>query len=145
MLLLGVCFILYFLKLSNISENVQSFYKVSILKDFTKFTRKHLCRSIFFNKFAVLQPVTLFNKRLQCRCCLENFAKFTSDPRHQRQNIDPHHPRRIFLTHGNILWIDATHPTHAKIWPASPTNLSTHAHTIPTPPTLFRILARIRR
>ena len=82
MLLLGVCFILYFLKLSNISENVQSFYKVSILKDFTKFTRKHLCRSIFFNKFAVLQPVTLFNKRLQCKCCLENFAKITSDPRH---------------------------------------------------------------
>ena len=32
------------------------FYKKSVLKNFAKFTRKHLCQSLFFNKVAGLRP-----------------------------------------------------------------------------------------
>ena len=36
-----------------------AFYKKTVLKNFAMFTRKHLCRSLFFN---------FFKKRLQHRC-----------------------------------------------------------------------------
>ena len=39
-----------------------------ILKNFTKFTGKHLCYSLFFNKVAGLRPETLLKKRLWHRC-----------------------------------------------------------------------------
>ena len=35
------------------------FNKKSVLKNFTKFTGKHLCQSLFFNKVAGLRPATL--------------------------------------------------------------------------------------
>ena len=34
-----------------------AFYKKSVLRNFAKFTRKHLCQSLFFNKVAGLRPV----------------------------------------------------------------------------------------
>ena len=40
---------------------------------FAKFTGKHLCQSLFFNK---VRPATLLKKRLWHRCFLVNFAKF---------------------------------------------------------------------
>ena len=40
------------------------FYKKGVLKNFTKFTGKHLCQSLFFNKVAGLRPATLLKKRL---------------------------------------------------------------------------------
>ena len=40
------------------------FYEKNTLKDFVKFTRKHLCRSISSNKVAGLIPATLLKKRL---------------------------------------------------------------------------------
>ena len=52
------------------------FYKKSILKNFQKFTRKHLCQSLFFNKVADLRLVTLLKKRLWHRFFPVNFAKF---------------------------------------------------------------------
>ena len=39
-------------------------YKKVVFRNFTKFTRKHLCQSLFFNKVASLRPATLFKKRL---------------------------------------------------------------------------------
>ena len=33
-----------------------------VLKNFAKFTRKHLCRSLFFNKVAGLRPATLLKR-----------------------------------------------------------------------------------
>ena len=45
-------------------------------RSFTKFTGKHLCQSIFFNKVKGLRPATLLEKRLWHRCLLVNFAKF---------------------------------------------------------------------
>ena len=46
------------------------------LKYFAKFTGKHLCQSLFFNKVAGLRPATLLKKRLWYRCFPVNFAKF---------------------------------------------------------------------
>ena len=56
------------------------FYKKSTLKNFTKFTGKHLCQSIFFNKVAGLKPATLLKKRLWHRCFPVNFVKFLRTP-----------------------------------------------------------------
>ena len=38
--------------------------KNGVLENFAKFTGKHLCESLFFNKVAALSPVTLLKKRL---------------------------------------------------------------------------------
>ena len=46
------------------------------LKSFTKFTGKHLCQSLFFNKFAGLRATTLLKKRLWHRGFPVNFVKF---------------------------------------------------------------------
>ena len=39
------------------------FYKKSVFRNFTKFTGKRLCQSLFFNNVADLRPVTLLKKR----------------------------------------------------------------------------------
>ena len=47
--------------------------KKGVLKNFAKFTGKHLYQSLFFNKSAVLRPATLLKKRLaqvfSCEFC----------------------------------------------------------------------------
>ena len=48
--------------------------KKGVLKNFAKFTEKHLCQSLFFNK---VRPATLLKKRLWHRCFPVNFAKFS--------------------------------------------------------------------
>ena len=50
--------------------------KKVLLKNFTKFTGKHLYQSLFFNKVAGLRPATLLKKRLWHRCFPVNFVKF---------------------------------------------------------------------
>ena len=54
--------------------------KKGVLKNFAKFTVKHLCQSLFFNKVVGLRPATLLKKRLWQRCFLVNFAKFLRTP-----------------------------------------------------------------
>ena len=54
--------------------------KKGVLKNFTKFTGKHLCQSLIFNKLAVLRPATLLKKRLWHRCFPVNFVKFLRTP-----------------------------------------------------------------
>ena len=53
-------------------------------RNFSKFTGKHLCQSLFFNKVAGLTPflrsATLLKKRLWHRCLPVNFAKFLRTP-----------------------------------------------------------------
>ena len=51
--------------------------KKGILKNFTKFTGKHLCQSLFFNNVAGLRPATLFQRKLLHSCFPVNFAKFS--------------------------------------------------------------------
>ena len=40
--------------------------KKGVLRNFAKFTGKHLCRSLFFNKVAGLRPVTYFWSVFSC-------------------------------------------------------------------------------
>ena len=58
------------------SSRPKVFYKKGVLRNFAKFTRKHLHQSLFFNKVVRLRPATLYKKRLWHRCFPVNFAKF---------------------------------------------------------------------
>ena len=49
-----------------------------VLRNFAKFTRKHLCQSLFFKKVA--SPATLLKKRLWHRCFPVHFANFLRTP-----------------------------------------------------------------
>ena len=51
-----------------------------VLRNFAKFTGKHLCQSFFFNKVADLRPATLLKKRLWHRCFTVIFVKFLRTP-----------------------------------------------------------------
>ena len=55
---------------------LEVFCKKGVLKNLAKFTGKHLCRSLFFNKVADLRPATLLQKRLLHKCFPMNFEKF---------------------------------------------------------------------
>ena len=46
------------------SSRPEVFSKKGVLRYFTKFTGKHLCQSVFFNKVAGLRPATLLKKTL---------------------------------------------------------------------------------
>ena len=50
--------------------------KKGVLRNFAKFTGKHLCQSLFFNKVAGLRPASLLKKRHWHGCFPVNFAKF---------------------------------------------------------------------
>ena len=54
--------------------------KKDVLKNFAKFTGKHLYQSFFFNKVAHLRPATLLKKRLWHRCFPVTFVKFLKTP-----------------------------------------------------------------
>ena len=56
------------------------FCKKGVLRNFTKFTGKHLCQSLFFHKVAGLGPATLLKKRLWHRCFPVSFVKFLRTP-----------------------------------------------------------------
>ena len=49
--------------------------KKDILENFVKFTRKHLCWSLFFNKITDLQLAILLEKRLRHKCFPFEFCK----------------------------------------------------------------------
>ena len=62
------------------SSRPEVFCKKGVLRNFAKFTGKHLCQNLFFNKVAGLRPVTLLKKRLWHRCFPVNFVKFLRTP-----------------------------------------------------------------
>ena len=55
-------------------------FKKSVLRNFAKFTGKHLCQGLFLNKVEGLRPPTLLKIRLWHRCFPENLAKFLGTP-----------------------------------------------------------------
>ena len=59
----------------NWSSHQRCSMKKGVLRNFAKFTGKHLCQSLSFNKFAGWST-TLLKKRLRRRCFPVNFAKF---------------------------------------------------------------------
>ena len=56
------------------------FCEKGVLRNFSNFTGKHLCQSLFSNKVAGLKPATLLKKRLLHRAFPVNFAKFLRTP-----------------------------------------------------------------
>ena len=59
------------------SSHWQLFFKISALKNFAIFTRKHLFWSLFFNKVADLKVCNFIKKRLQHRRFPVNIARFS--------------------------------------------------------------------
>ena len=51
-----------------------------VLRNFAKFTGKHLCQSHFFKKVVGLRPATLLKRRLWHRCFPVIFANFLRTP-----------------------------------------------------------------
>ena len=68
----GMCIILEVKFGHDQKQPPEVFCKKVVLKNYTKFTKKHLCQSLFFNKVAGL---TLWH-----RCFSVNFAKFLRTP-----------------------------------------------------------------
>ena len=56
------------------------FCRKGALRNFSKFTGKHLCQSLYFNKVSGLGAETLLKKRLWHRCFPVNFVKFLRTP-----------------------------------------------------------------
>ena len=56
------------------------FCKKGVFKNFGKFTGKHLCQRLFFNKVTDLTPANLSEKSLWYRYFPMNFAKFLKTP-----------------------------------------------------------------
>ena len=49
--------------------------KKGVLKNFEKFTRKHLCQSVLFNRVADLRPATLLKRAQMAQMFLCEFCK----------------------------------------------------------------------
>ena len=64
----------------NRSSLPKVFCKKDALRNFAKFTGKHLRHSLSFNKVAGLRPATLLKERLWHRCFPVKFAKFLRTP-----------------------------------------------------------------
>ena len=62
------------------SSRLEVICRKRILRNFKKFTGKHLCQSFLFNKVAGLRTVTLLKKRFWYRCFPVNFSKFLKTP-----------------------------------------------------------------
>ena len=61
------------------SSRPEVFCEKGVLRNFAKFTGKHLYQSLFFNKVAGLRPATLFKKETlaQVFCC--EFCEISKD------------------------------------------------------------------
>ena len=55
-------------------------WKKGVLRNFAKFTGKHLCQSLFFQQGCRYQPTNLLKRRLWHRYFSVNFAKFLWTP-----------------------------------------------------------------
>ena len=77
-------------------------FRTKRIKNFAKFTVKHLCYSLFFNKVADLRPSTLLKKRRWHRCFHVDFAKFLRPPFFTEHlqwlllQFNSHHTKEIF-------------------------------------------------
>ena len=65
-------------KISEKYDEQEACYKKTVINNFTMFTGKHLCWSLFFNKNTGLEACNFIKKRLQHRCFLDYAAKFLS-------------------------------------------------------------------
>ena len=57
------------------SSHPEVFCKKGVVKNFAKFTGKHLCWSLFLNKVTGFKTATLLKERIQHKCFPVNFSK----------------------------------------------------------------------
>ena len=62
------------------TSHSQMFSKIGVSQNFTKFTGKHPCWSLLFNKVSGLQPANFLKNRLRHRCFSFNFSNFLKTP-----------------------------------------------------------------
>ena len=62
------------------SSHLRCSVRKGVLRNFAKFTGKHLCESLFFNKISGLRPAILFKKRFWHRYFPVNFSKSLTTP-----------------------------------------------------------------
>ena len=62
------------------SSRLKVFCKKGVLRNFAKFTGKHVCQSLFFNKVAGLRPANLLKIRLWHTFFPVNLPKFLRTP-----------------------------------------------------------------
>ena len=79
--------------------------KKGVVRNFTKFTGKHLCLSLFFIKAAGLRPATLLKKRLWHGCFPVNFVKFLRTPFFHRTPLVAASVSHLYLLY---LWTTAS-------------------------------------
>ena len=72
--------VFFYVNITCRSSRPYVFCKKNYYRNFTKFTGKHLCQSLFFNKVSGLRLATLFEKRLWHMCFPVNFVKFLRTP-----------------------------------------------------------------
>ena len=58
----------------------EGFFIESVMRNFAEFTRKYLCRNLFFDKVKLYRSATSIKASLFRSCSLENFAKFVRAP-----------------------------------------------------------------
>ena len=82
------------------SSRTEVFCKKGVIRNFAKFTGKHRCQSLCFNKVAVLRPATLLKWRLWRWCFPVNLVKFLRAPFSQNT------PRQVLLhwSHPNAIY-----------------------------------------
>ena len=78
-------------KLMYRNSRPEVFCKLGTLRNFTKFTGKHLCQGLFLNKVAGLRAANLLKKSFWHRCFSLDFAKFLRTP------FFTEHLRRLLL------------------------------------------------
>ena len=71
-----ICIHSYLICIQFRRSRPEVFCKKGVLRNFAKFTGKHLCQGLFLNRVAGLSPATLLKQRLCHRCFPVNFAKF---------------------------------------------------------------------
>ena len=81
--------------------------KKGVLRNFAKFTGKHLCQSLFFNKVAGAS-CNVIKKRLWHRCFPVNFAKFLRTPFSQNAS------GRLLLSLPEQIYIVAIWVSHSQ-------------------------------
>ena len=73
-------FLRFYNQLQDKSSPPEVFFYKGILRNFAKFSGKHLCLGLSFDKIPGLRPATLLKERLWHRCFLVNFEKFLRTP-----------------------------------------------------------------
>ena len=104
---------------SERSSRPEVFCTKDILKNFAKFTGKHQCQSLFFNKVADLRLAILLEKRRRYRYFPVDFAKFLRTPFSTEHlqwlllKIISYHTKEILYVNinfmGNKLWSKNKH------------------------------------